>query len=441
MGLKQFVVASMLAATGMSAVSCHDPGAYAPSAVSEFLQFETSANSMPADGNSRIILTATIDQGATTGNRTITFQTTAGTLIASGQQSTAQIEVPIDASGRAVAELQAGSSVLTCRLTAKIKDFVVTRDVLFTAPDPDSVLVLNVSPATIPADGFSRARLTAMAKQPSDPSQRSVTFKTSTGTLFSAAERTGTAGPLAVAADANGIAVAELQSTQVVETAFVSATAAGITRTASVNFEAANPANIITVATSRSTAPADGATVVQVVATIAAGLRNREVTFTTTDGTFSNGTKSMSATADGANHAIVDLKSPTLASVAFVRGTVSSVSASATINFTQAQPESILVSPAAAQMRSTATNTISVSLFRQIGVPSAGIVVAYSAKDPAGNTIGGFGSILPTSSTAGGSSATSSAVYDPGGTTYTGPVIIQATVGSVTGSATITIVP
>jgi hypothetical protein len=82
-----------------------------------------------------------------------------------------------------------------------------------------------------------------------------------------------------------------------------------------------------------------------------------------------------------------------------------------------------------------------VSLFRQIGVPSAGIVVAYSAKDPAGNTIGGFGSILPTSSTAGGSSATSSAVYDPGGTTYTGPVIIQATVGSVTGSATITIVP
>src|SRR5262249_11130951 len=144
--------------------------------------------------------------------------------------------------------------------------FRQTLNVTFATPAADDLIVLAISPSTIPADGFSRARLTATAKVPQDPTKRTVTFKTSIGTLFAPAQQTGTAGPLDVTTDASGVAVAELQSTQVLETAFVSATVNGVTRNGIVSFTAPNPSDIITLRTSASSGQADGATLIEVVA-------------------------------------------------------------------------------------------------------------------------------------------------------------------------------
>src|SRR2546428_5430760 len=135
-----FIVAvALLLASGSAA--CHNPNAYvlSPDSVDHFLGFVTSAPSLPADGVSRITLTASIDPNATSGNRTIKFSTSAGTLIAAGQKSTTDLDVAVDGSGKALVELQSTTVVLTCRVSARIKDLVRTVNVLFTAPNADDV--------------------------------------------------------------------------------------------------------------------------------------------------------------------------------------------------------------------------------------------------------------------------------------------------------------
>jgi hypothetical protein len=443
-----FIVAvALLLASGSAA--CHNPNAYvlSPDSVDQFLAFAASAPSLPADGVSRITLTASIDPNATSSNRTIKFSTSAGTLIAAGQKSTTDLDVVVDGSGKALVELQSTNVVLTCRVSARIKDLVRTVNVLFTAPNADDVLILAVAPPTLPADGFSRARITATVKLLSDPSQRIVTFKTSTGTLFSSQQPTNSGKSVDVPTDSSGVAFVDLQSSSSVETAFVSATAAGVTRNVTVGFTPPAAGSIVTLAASAGSAPADGATLVQVTATIAAAIPtgSRTVEFTATDGTFVNGGdgKTAKVTPDASNRAVIDLKAPSLPTSVRVTVTVNNVSASVTITFGVALPDSIFVSPVSAQIRNTDTDLIRVSLLRNIGVASANQVVVYRATDAMGKDVGVFSDVRLTtiSSTTGAPVAVSSAIYSPPATALPGPITIQASVGGVAGTAVIQIVP
>ena len=425
----------------------YDSGTYtlSPTSANAIISLSPSVTVAPADGVSRIVLTAKIDPQST--KREIQFSATDGTFTVGAQTDTKKATVIADATGTATTELRTSLTVGTVVVDATIQSdathtFRQTVNLSFTTPSADDLIVLTVSSSSIPADGFSRARLTATAKVPQDPTKRTVTFKTSTGTLFASAQGSGgTTGSLDVTTDASGVAVAELQSTQVIETAFVSATVTGVTRAATVNFTAPNPSDIITLSTSSTIAPADGATLVQLTATVAAGLRSREVTFTVNDGKFTNGEATIKATADSSNRASVDLRAPTQATIVHARATVSSVTADTFLTFAQALPQSILVSPVSIQIHAGDSDTINVSLFRVIGVPSAGLVPAFTAKDPSGNVIGGFGAIVATTATTNPPGATTSATYNPSGTAYRGPVTIQVTVGTVTGTSVINIIP
>lgn len=440
-------VCAALACVAIVGSGCHHPDAFLISADSPFLTLTTGATSIPADGNSRITITAAIDPNATAGNRTITFTASSGTLFAAGIQATAgtqlaTVDVNVDITGTAVVELQSTTTPMTARVQAQVKgkDLVKSVNISFTTPSADDEIQFVVSPASIPADGFSRAQLTATAKIPSDPTKRTVTFKTSTGTLFAATTGSGgTAGSLDVTTDAAGVATAQLQSTTVLDTAFVSATVNGVTRTGTVTFTSPNASDIIKLSASTTNSPADGATLVTLTATIASGLRSREVTFTVNDGKFDNGTTSMPATADSSNHASVDLKPPAQPTVVHARATVSGFSADILITYTQALPESILVSPTAASVSASATETINVSLFKAIGTPSPGLIPTFVAKDPSGNTVGTFTSVAATTTTTSPPGATTSATYNPSGTAYRGTVTISVTVGGLTGTATVTI--
>lgn len=450
MVLKKLVAVVSIVLAGASA-ACHDPNAYVltPDLVSQYLNLTSSSPSVAADGISRITITAAIDPNATSANRTITFTTTAGTLIAAGKTSTTEIPVVVDGAGRAVVELQSTTAVLTCRITAKVKDFVEVLDIPFTAPNVDDILVVATASPTAPADGFTRTRVTATVKKLGDPAQRTVTFKTSTGTLFSSQPTTNNGRQVDVPTDSAGVASVDLQSSAALETAFVSATAAGVTKNVTVQFIAPAPGSIISIAATPSQSVADSTSLVQIVATVAAGLSgdNRKVQFTASDSTFANGDttnsgKTATITPDAGNRAVIDLKAPNVPMTVRVTATVNGVSTSTLVAFGPALPDSIFVSPDKATMLNTEENVIRVSLLRSVGVASANQVVTYSATDATGRTVGSFSKVeLSTISSNNNSPlAVSSATYKPDATATPGPITIRVTVGGVTGTAVIQII-
>src|SRR5262245_55853515 len=73
----------------------------------------------------------------------------------------------------------------------------------------DSGLAVTLSASTLPADGISRATITAQLDPRTDFDKRDVTFTTTAGTLIAA----GKEGPsIVVPADTTGKAVVELRS-------------------------------------------------------------------------------------------------------------------------------------------------------------------------------------------------------------------------------------
>src|SRR5688572_25944037 len=119
-------LALVLAAIAASP-ACHDPDKYqllSPSnsggtAPSELLDVVPQSTSIPANGGSRTRIEAHVNASSTV--RSVSFETTQGTLIAGSLTSTgAPIDVPIGTNGIAVAELQATTQPGVARVTVKI---------------------------------------------------------------------------------------------------------------------------------------------------------------------------------------------------------------------------------------------------------------------------------------------------------------------------------
>ena len=72
----------------IAAVACHKPDDYLLAPLSDdVLNVTLSATTLPADGIARATITAQLDPDTDADKRTVTFTTTAGTLIAAGKEA------------------------------------------------------------------------------------------------------------------------------------------------------------------------------------------------------------------------------------------------------------------------------------------------------------------------------------------------------------------
>lgn len=417
--------------------ACHDPDAYVlgPDRADEILAVTLSATALPADGIARITIIAQLDPRTDASNRMVKFTTSAGTLIGGGKEGLTT-DVPADTTGRAVAELRSSTTPGTARVDVAAGAVTRSTSVEFSPVAAQDLYDVAVSRSAIPADGFSTARITVTLKRLGTPQQRIVRFEASAGTLIG----TGVTPPRTanVQADANGVASVELQSEKSIGLARLAITALDTTREITIEFVETDPREIITLSLGPSSVAADGATPINATARVAASLPSgrRSVTFRTTIGRFVPGnTDTFTIDADGSNLARAVLVSAETG-VARVTATVDGTTASATAEFRVALPDKIFVSVAASELASGESTQVTVTLLRAVGSPSPRQVVTYSALTPAGALIGAFSGATLSSDT-----GESRATFGVGTTTYVGPLTIRASVGGVSGTALMQIVP
>jgi adhesin/invasin len=237
-----------------------------------------------------------------------------------------------------------------------------------------------------------------------------------------------------ITADATGRATAELQSDRTVGTARVRVTAFDVGYEVTVNFTSADPSQIITVSADPSSVPADGATPVVISARIAPSIPagRRAVTFRTTLGQILPTTI---VEADGSNIARVNLVSTTTGTARITATTADGVVAETTAQFTTALPDKVIVAPDVVQLKSGGSTTIRVTLLRNTGTVSSRLEVAYSAATSGGVALGSFSRVTLADSGA------STATFNVDATAYLGSVTITASVGGITGTGKVEIIP
>lgn len=431
------VRAALLLAWPLLEIGCYDPDAHTlnPSRISEFLSITTSASSIPANGVSRVTITIQIDPESDLDKRLVTITTSAGTLVwGSGEGLTTTL--PVDETGRAIVDLRSGTTDGPVRLDVKVGPISRTITLQFTSVRRDDLYSVEVSRTTLPADGFSTARITVTLRQLGSARQRMVTFETSGGILVGPGLTA--ARQASVTADADGVAAVDLQADKTVGPVRMAITALDRTEQIEFTFAPVDPSQVITLSADPGSVAADGASTVTLVARVAPGLpgSRRSVTFRTTLGQFLPGrTGEFTIDADGTNKAQATLVSSSVGS-ARLTATVDGTTADAGVQFTTALPDSVFVSPAAASLRSGETTLVTVTLLRNIGEVSPRLQVDYSAVTGTGTPIGSFSGV--TLSTNGVSTAT----FNLGATVFLGPVTIRAGVaGGASGAATLQILP
>jgi hypothetical protein len=144
----------------VTAGSCYKESNYSPTApqVAGALTLASmdGAQSIPADGLSRLTLVATIPANADSDKRTITFTTTSGTFVGATAGNGTTLDVTAASDGRALVVLQSSQRVETAIVSAVVKgspNVSAQLQIQFTAPNPDDVLRFIAAPAAAPADG------------------------------------------------------------------------------------------------------------------------------------------------------------------------------------------------------------------------------------------------------------------------------------------------
>lgn len=425
----------------------HKPGRFLPTSpdVVDSLTLATAANSMPADGFSRVEITALINDQADADKRTVVFTTTAGTFTGATEAGSdgRTKKVPADSLGVATTHLQSSSTVEIAVIEASIDgvDGLTKRtSIEFTAPAADT-LRLEASVASVPADGFSTIDLTATIDPSNPPDKSTVRFAASEGTLLGA--NVDAEGNLSVDADLEGIARAQLRSSQTVGFVQVEATLVGVPGAIArlqVEFEPVDPSQIITLSAGSSSAPADGSTLTAIFADISPSLPtgNREVRFETNMGTFAGNS---TVVADASNRATVDLRSAGTLGQARIRATVSSTSAEIFLDFVRAQPDRVIVLPDKFKF-SVANDTqigVTARLERNVGSVTDGTSASYSIEDAiTGDPIPDVGFQGVTTSSNGSTTAT---LVLGTGAMPSGFALIRVRSGGVSGEETIEFVP
>ena len=408
--------------------ACHDPKAYvvSPDNADSVLKVVVAASSIPADGLSRTTITAAITPAAASDRRELTFTTSSGTLFA-GKQQGAEVKVVADVAGEAVVQLQSASVVESARVDVKVVSVVRTVTVDFTAPVPNDTFTMTADPQSIHADGFSEATITVQLKVLGTSQQRMVEFRTTAGTLTAPGVTANNV--MTVGANADGLAVARLRSSKLVETARVTATALNVSRAVDVAFVAVNPSEIIQLISSNNSLPADGKSTARLTATVAPGLPTdkRTVTFrlSGTGGLFLPEARAeVTREADSSGQARVDMQADTKTGFARVTAEVDKTTSNdASIQLVQALPDRIFLRSQAVRLHSGDETEVTAELRRDVGTVTEGTIVAFSATTNTGTVIGAFRNVH-TSNAQGEVTAT----FTLGTTIYLGPITLTASV-------------
>jgi hypothetical protein len=216
-------------------------------------------------------------------------------------------------------------------------------DYLVSPSAADRMLAVTVSSTTLPADGISRATITAQLDPRTDFDKRNVTFTTTAGTLIAGGTE---ALSITVPADASGRAVVELRSSATPATARVDVTASSISRTASVEFQRLAREEVFDVSVNATSVPADGfsAAVITVTLKRLGTAEQRAIRFETSGGTFNApgqaSSRSVTITAGATGSVVVELRSE-LAGTARVRVTALEMAHEFEITFTTLTREEV----------------------------------------------------------------------------------------------------
>jgi len=395
-----------------------------PEDVESFLHVSAPAQ-MPADGVSKVEIVATVGTNVAADAKQITFSTSAGTLFGGGASGAKVVVTVDDSTGTARAQLQSEPALKTAHVEITDKSITRSLDVEFVQPAADDVFVLTAAANSLPADGFSRVRITANVKLVGGtPAQRTVTFKASAGTLIGPS---GAGSSLDVLPDGSGMASVDLVSDSAPAVAHVTATLVGVVRQIDIPFVGTDVSHTITLGASPGSGVADGRSPVRIIVQINAALPadKRTVRFNATLGTVNPS----SIDVNSSNTATVELTSSAIGN-ARVTATVNGASTDIVVPFARALPDRLAVTVNQPRVEYPNGVTVTVTLLRDVGDVSPQTQVNYDARDAAGNRVGTFVGV--TSSSGGVSQAT----FFPAADTSAGIVTITASVpgAAATGS-------
>ncbi len=303
---------------------------------------------------------------------------------------------------------------------------------------PDEVLALLASPSRLPADGFSVTLLTAEIASTADERFRDIVFSTTMGRFPASA--VGGQRTITVTADSGGRAVVELQASQLVGIANVSAEirdgdAVKVSRSLGVPFDSVPPVEVVARRIEGSRAPADGATATRIVATLSGSvpLDQRTVTFSASMGTFaSSSSPQVTRTAGSNTEIVVDLISPRTPGLAVISAALGQLRSQANLQFEPAYPDTAALSFIGSFQVAATFNTkrsLRLELFRHGGEVSPGLEVGWEAFDEStGNEFGFFSAITLVDD-----NGNATADFTPGNTTERGEAVVS---GFVVGTFT-----
>jgi hypothetical protein len=298
---------------------------------------------------------------------------------------------------------------------------------------PDTVLTLTATPQSLPANGFATATIVAEIDPRSDERFRDIGFFTTQGSFPAGTSSRATS--IVATANSEGRAIVTLQAAAQVGVATVTAEirdgdAVKVSRTLDIPFETVPPSDVIVLNVGSAEAPADGASVTDVVARIASNVPNaqRLITFATSLGTFGGGNaSSLQALADSSNEARVGLVSPREPGTAIVTATLNGLTARGSVLFTPALPHSMSLSIQGNFKISASFSSkvaLSADLYRGTGTVTRGTEVSFSATDDStGRSFGFFSGVTPSDA-----QGKVSADFTPGNTDERGEATLTARV-------------
>ena len=291
------------------------------------ISVSSNPSSIPADGTSTSIITATIKDAY--GNKVadgtdVTFSTTSGLIIPSYTTTT---------DGIATATLTSSTTATTANVTAISGSVSNSTDVTFTAGSPSS-LSISADNASITADGSSTSIITVVVTDTNgNPvNDTTVDFTTTRGTI-TPSSKTGT----------NGIATATLTSSTTTGTATITAISGTATNSINVLFVPSVPASV-SVSASPTTITADGTSTSLITAIVKDAYGNKVSDGTVVSFNSSGGTISPSSTTTSSGIATTTLTSTTTAGSVKVNATSNRKTGSTTVTFKAGLPASIALS-------------------------------------------------------------------------------------------------
>jgi hypothetical protein len=197
---------------------------------SEVFDVSTSRSTLPADGFSKAVITARLHRPGTVQQRTFTFETSAGILIASGQSSARALTVTADAAGEARVELQSEKTIGTAQVRVTALNLTHELAIQFAPVDPVQIITVTTERSSAPADGVTPLVISATVAPGLPAQRRTVTFSSTLGELI----------PASVEADGSNVARTSLVSA-ITGTARITATVDGTTVETTAKFNPALP--------------------------------------------------------------------------------------------------------------------------------------------------------------------------------------------------------